>query len=109
MKLILAVIQDEDANKLVSTLMEEGYSATKLASTGGFLRAGNTTLMIGVPKDKTEDAIAVIRKVCKTRRQMTTPPSSVTGMSGVYVPYPVEVTVGGATVFVLDVDAFEKI
>lgn len=109
MKLIMAVIQDEDANKLVSTLLEEGYSATKLASTGGFLRAGNTTLMIGVPSDKTENAIAIIRKVCKTRRQMTTPPSSVTGMSGVYVPYPVEVTVGGATVFVLNVDAFEKI
>lgn len=109
MKLILAVIQDEDANKLVSTLMEEGYSATKLASTGGFLRAGNTTLMIGVPADKTEDAIAVIRRVCKTRRQMTAPPSTVTGMAGVYVPYPVEVTVGGATVFVLNVDSFEKL
>jgi uncharacterized protein YaaQ len=109
MKLILAVIQDEDANKLVSALMEKGYSATKLASTGGFLRAGNTTLMVGVDNDKVEDAIEVIRTACKTRKQMATPPSTVAGMSGVYVPYPVEVTVGGATVFVLDVEAFEKI
>ena len=48
MKLIIAIVQDEDSSRLVSNLMNEGYSVTKLATTGGFLRAGNTTLLIGV-------------------------------------------------------------
>ena len=54
MKLIIAIVQDEDANRLVSSLMEAGFGATKLATTGGFLRAGNTTLLIGVEDERLE-------------------------------------------------------
>lgn len=109
MKLIVAIVQDEDAGRLVSSLMSDGYGVTKLATTGGFLRAGNTTLLVGVSDDKLQGAMAVIEKICKSRKQIATSPSPVAGSSGMYVPYPVEVIVGGATVFVLDVEQFKKV
>ena len=109
MKLIIAIVQDEDAGRLVSSLMNEGYSVTKLATTGGFLRAGNTTLLLGVDDDKFAGAMAVIEKVCKSRKQIATSPSPVAGATGVYVPYPIEVMVGGATFFVLNVEQFVKL
>lgn len=109
MKLIIAIVQDEDAGRLVSALMSDGYGVTKLATTGGFLRAGNTTLLVGVSDDKLNGAMAVIEKICKSRKQIATSPSPVAGSSGMYVPYPVEVIVGGATVFVMDVEQFKKV
>ena len=109
MKLIIAIVQDEDASRLVSKLMTEGYGVTKLATTGGFLRAGNTTLLVGVDDDKFDGAMAVIEKICKSRKQIATAPTSMTGVNGVYSPYPIEVMVGGATVFVLSVDQFIKL
>lgn len=109
MKLIIAVVQDEDSQKLISQLMKAGYGVTKLATTGGFLRSGNTTLLIGVDNEKLESAMKVIEKVCKSRKQVATSPSPMAGATGMYVPYPVEVTVGGATVFVVDVEEFRKL
>ena len=109
MKLVIAIVQDEDAGRLVSALMSEGYGVTKLATTGGFLRAGNTTLLVGVADDKLNGAMAIIEKICKSRKQIATSPSPVAGSSGMYVPYPVEVMVGGATVFVMDVEQFKKV
>lgn len=109
MKLIVAIVQDEDASRLISQLMNDGFGVTKLATTGGFLRAGNTTLLVGVEDEKFNDAMAVIEKICKSRKQIATSPTSMTGMSGVYSPYPIEVMVGGATVFVLTVDQFIKL
>lgn len=110
MKLIIAIVQDEDSNRLVSALMEEGFGVTKLATTGGFLRAGNTTLMIGVEDEKVPSAMGVIEKICKSRRQMTAATSSMMGSAGgAYSHYPIEVTVGGATVFVLSVEQFIKL
>ena len=108
MKLIIAIVQDEDASRLINTLMNEGYSVTKLATTGGFLRAGNTTLLLGGEDDRVKGALDVIERVCKSRKQIATSPSPVAGTSGVYAPYPIEVVVGGATVFVLDVEQFVK-
>ena len=86
MKLIIAIVQDEDASRLVSNLMNEGYGVTKLATTGGFLRAGNTTLLVGVDDDKFDGAMSVIEKVCKSRKQMATSPSPVAGTTGVEIP-----------------------
>ena len=109
MKLIIAIVQDEDASRLISSLMNEGYSATKLATTGGFLRSGNTTLLLGVDDNKFDGAMAVIEKVCKSRKQIATSPSPMAGSTGVYAPYPIEVMVGGTTIFVLNVEQFTKI
>lgn len=109
MKLIIAVVQDEDSQRLISKLMKSGYGVTKLATTGGFLRSGNTTLLIGVDNERLEDAMGIIENVCKSRKQVATSPSPMAGATGMYVPYPVEVTVGGATVFVVNVEEFKKI
>ena len=109
MKLIIAIVQDEDASRLINSLMSDGYRVTKLATTGGFLRSGNTTLLVGVEDDKLKNAMSIIEKVCKSRKQIATSPAPISGTTGVYVPYPIEVTVGGATIFVLDVEQFHKI
>ena len=109
MKLIIAIIQDEDATRLVSALMNDGYGVTKLATTGGFLRAGNTTLLIGVADDRLDACLSVVEKTCRSRKQMTASPISAGGgIGGMYGHMPIEVTVGGATVFVLDVEQFHK-
>ena len=108
MKLIIAIVQDEDASRLINTFMNEGISVTKLATTGGFLRSGNTTLLIGVDEDKTAQVLGIIERACKSRKQTASSVPPMSGAAGVYVPYPVEVTVGSATVFVLDVEQFVK-
>ena len=109
MKLIIAIVQDEDSNRLVNQLMNEGLGVTKLATTGGFLRAGNTTLLIGVEEDRYQHAMEIIEQVCKSRKQIAPAPTSMVGMPSSYTPYPIEVVVGGATVFVLTVDQFVKL
>lgn len=111
MKLIIAIVQDEDASRLVNQLMKNGYGVTKLATTGGFLRAGNTTLLIGVDDEKLHSVMEIIEQVCKSRKQITAAPSSMGSMGGMpgAASYPVEVTVGGATVFVMSVDQFVKL
>ena len=111
MKLIIAIVQDEDASRLVNQLMKNGHGVTKLATTGGFLRAGNTTLLIGVDDEKMHTVMSIIEDVCKSRKQMTSAPSTMGSMGGMpgVASYPVEVTVGGATVFVLSVDQFVKL
>ena len=108
MKLIIAIVQDEDSQKFVGEMMKNNFSVTKLATTGGFLRIGNTTMMIGVDESRVDEALAIIERVCKSRKQVVTSPSPMAGTTGVYIPYPVEVTVGGATVFVLAVEQFLK-
>ncbi len=108
-KLIVAVIQDKDSMRLMEALVEKGYRSTKLASTGGFLREGNTTLLIGVEDRQIDEVVGIIKKTCRSREQLVTPISPVGGPTDLYVPYPVEVVVGGATIFVLDVDRFEKV
>ena len=109
MKLMIAIVQDEDASRLVNQLMKNGHGVTKLATTGGFLRAGNTTLLVGVEDDRFDVAMGIIEKICKSRKQIAPSPSSMVGMPGSYTPYPIEVVVGGATIFVLTVDQFVKL
>jgi len=107
MKLVIAVVQDKDSNRLSNALVSEGFRATKLASTGGFLRAGNTTFMIGIEDERVQDVMQVIRNNCKVRDQLVTPVSPMSGSTDSYMPFPVEVQVGGAAVFVLPVERFE--
>ncbi len=108
MKLIIAVIQDKDSNRLSNALVENNFQATKLASTGGFLKAGNTTFLIGVKDEEVEDVLGIIQGNCKAREQLVAPVSPMGGNADSYVPYPVEVQVGGATVFIMPVEQFEK-
>ena len=109
MKLIIAIVQDEDSSRLIGQLMNDGFGVTKLATTGGFLRAGNTTLLVGVEDDRFQEAMDLIEKVCKSRKQIAPSPASMVGMPGSYTPYPIEVVVGGATIFVLNVESFYQV
>lgn len=109
MKLIVAIIQDEDSQKLVDRLTDENVSSTKLPSSGGFLREGNTTLLIGIEKEKVDFVIDIIRQECKSRTKVTATPMTTSWVSSIYIPQAIEVPVGGATIFVLDVAEFIKL
>lgn len=106
MKLVIAVVQDKDSPRLAQNLVKTGIRATKLASTGGFLHAGNTTFLIGTPEERMDEVLDVIQASCKSREQVVTPMSPMGSQLESYVPYPVSVQVGGATVFVLDIEQF---
>ncbi len=106
MKLILAVVEDDDAARLMDALIENDLSATKLASTGGFLLRGNTTLLIGVNDDRVPRVLEIVRETCLRRKKLLPQASSEIPTS---MSLPIEVESGGATVFVLDVDQFHKI
>jgi len=108
MKLIVAIVQDQDAQNVINELTEKEFRVTKLASTGGFLKAGNTTLLSGVENQQVDEVIEIIERNCKTR-EITTSLLTVTMPGDTYIPYPLEVKVGGATVFVLDVEQHIKI
>lgn len=107
MKLIIAIVQDEDAGEVISHLNEAKFQVTRLSTKGGFLRAGNTTIITGVEKEKLDEALKIIEENSKARTQYATLPSSIGAMHG-FILAPIEVKVGGATVFVLDVEQFHK-
>ncbi|HOI47190.1 MAG TPA: cyclic-di-AMP receptor [Bacilli bacterium] len=107
MKLILAIVANEDASKVMSNLIKERFFVTKLATTGGFLMAGNTTLLIGTDSESVNKAIEVIGTYSKTRKKLV--PNSIPNEFGMFASYPIEVKVGGATIFVIDVERFEKL
>ncbi len=97
MKLIIAVItQNEDANNVIDGLLEAEFRATRLASTGGFLRRGNTTVMIGVEDTQVDTVIDIIRRRTRGRAQ-----------SGDGGGAPVQTA--AATVFVLDLEGYERL
>lgn len=111
-KLMFAIIRDKDANEAVDALNKARIGVTKLASTGGFLRDGNTTLMIGAEDDRVETVMKILRDNCAKRTQMelVAPPCSTGGVPAFAIGCaPIQVEVGGATVFVLDVEQFKKL
>lgn len=108
MKLLIAIVQDNDVNLLMDDLVEKEFSVTKLATTGGFLKEGNTTLLMGVDEDRVKDCLDIIESNCKKRK--TTTSIINTNLQGpMFQSFPVEIEVGGATVFILDVDQFIKL
>jgi len=107
-KLILSIVHSDDADQLTLALREHGFRSTKISTTGGFLREGNATILIGTEEDKVSEALAVIRQNCHTRTEYVNPLPPVMEPGELYMPNPVEVQVGGATIFVLDVARFEK-
>ncbi|WP_207695375.1 hypothetical protein DOK67_0001782 [Enterococcus sp. DIV0212c] len=108
MKIILAIVQDKDSNRLANELIDANIRATKLSSTGGFLKAGNSTFIIGIDDDRVDEALELIKKTCQSRKQYVSTPVTLDITMDGQVPYPVEVEVGGATVFVLPVEGFHQ-
>lgn len=108
MKLVFAVVQDYDANQLLKAITDAGFRATRIASTGGFLRVGNTTLMVGVQDYEVRKVLRLIDNNCRQRTE-TVQPEIIGDVHDWYPAELVDVVVGGATVFVLDVERFERI
>ena len=107
MKLILAIVSNDDASSVTASLTKENFSVTRLATTGGFLRAGNTTIIVGTDDDKVEACIEIIGNESKRRTEIV--PSTASYDIGRYASFPVEVQIGGATIFVMDVEQFHKL
>ncbi len=110
MKLIYIIVSSDDDDRVMEQLNKNGFSGTKMATTGGFLRSGNTTLIVGTEKEKVSTVIDIVKKECGPRQRITadTPPTAGSVNSG-YIAYPVTVDVGGATIFVVDVEQYIKI
>lgn len=109
MKLIFAIVQDEDADNLTDALIADGYRITRIGSTGSFLRMGNTSLMLGVEDQQVPQVIAIIRRICRRRKQMAVPYSPALEPGLLYMPENFEVEVGGAVIFVHPVVRFERL
>ena len=109
MKLVVAIVQGEDAGQTEQALSEADISVTKLASSGGFLQQGNVTLLIGIEDERVEQVLELVRTNCRERNRYLTPMPPMVEPGEVFMPFPVEVQVGGATIFVLDVEQFERL
>lgn len=107
MKLVFAIVSNDDATLLIQALVESKYSVTKLSTTGGFLKSGNTTLLIGTEEKEVDKVISIIKSYSKQRVQPMPVISS--KEFGMITSQFIDVQVGGATIFVLDVDRYEKV
>ncbi len=110
MKIIYAIVGSDDGNRVTDVLTDHHFSVTRLATTGGFLKKGNSTLMIGTEEEQVDHAIELIRDTCGKRQKITCdiPAPNIGSISAGYVMMPVSVELGGATIFVTDVERFEK-
>ena len=107
MKLVMSIVHSDDAGRLVEALTELGFRATTISTTGGFLRQGNATIFVGTEDENVPQVLDLVRQNCHSRRQIVNPLPPVMEPGEMYMTTPVDVQVGGATVFVLDVVQFE--
>jgi len=96
MKLIQAIVHNDDADAVIHALLAQGFRATRMASTGGFLRAGNTTIVSGVEEGQVDEVLNIVKQNVKSR--LYTPAW----------PQAKEVEVHGAIVFVINVERLER-
>ena len=109
MKLVVAIVHGEDAGALVDALLEHDHRATRLHSSGGFLKQSNATIIVGVEDDQVDEVLEIVRATCTARTQVVNPMPPTMEPGEFFMPYPLEVEVGGATVFVLPVERFERL
>jgi len=109
MKLVVAIVHNEDAGALVDALLDKEFRATRLHSAGGFLKQSNATIMLGVEEAEVDEVMGIIRENCTSRTQTVNPMPPIMEPGEFFMPYPLEVEVGGATVFVVPVERFEKL
>jgi uncharacterized protein YaaQ len=108
-KLVVSIVHNEDAGALVDGLLEREYRATRLHSSGGFLKQSNATIIVGVEDGKVDEVLEIVRENCTSRTQIVNPMPPIMEPGEFFMPYPLEVEVGGATVFVLPVERFERL
>ena len=107
-RLLVMIVSDSDADRLMRQLVEKGYPATKVGSTGGFLRRGNATIFSGIEADAVDAVIEVVKEECRARTEYVPVQTLPFFGEGAYVAEQLQVRVGGAIVFVLPVERFEK-
>ncbi|EFR30796.1 cyclic-di-AMP receptor [Eremococcus coleocola] len=108
MKLIIAIVQDQDESILGSAFREANVRATKLSTTGGFLKSGNTTFLVGTEDDKVKHVLSIIEDNCRQREQYVATPANYDINLDMTASFPVKVDVGGAIVFVMPIDEFHR-
>ncbi len=109
MKLIIAIAHERDKHKLGDALLQNGLTFTKLGSTGGFLRQGNVTILVGVEDGDTARVMDIIKSACRSSEGFVNLPSQSGAPNlGTFDPHPLRVEAGGAVAFVLQVDSFER-
>lgn len=104
MKLVVSIIHSDDVDQLTLALRQSGFSSTKISTTGGFLREGNATILVGAEEEDIQTVLGIIKHNCHTRTQYVNPLPPVMEPGELYMPNPVEVQVGGAVIFVLDIE-----
>ena len=110
MKMIYAIVRNDNEDDVVTQLTQHHYSVTRLSTTGGFLRKGNTTLMIGADDEKVDEVISLIKQECGQHQKLTVNMPYISGTSMInYATMHMHVEVGGATIFVVNVERYEKI
>lgn len=109
MKLIYAIIRNDNEDDVIQALMQDHFVVTRLSTTGGFLKKGNTTLMIAVEDGDVDRCIDVIKAQCGRRQEITVNMSYLSGSSLMnYTTMPMNVEIGGATIMVVPLERFEK-
>ena len=103
-KLVVSIVHSDDTDQLTAALREGGFSSTKISTTGGFLREGNATILVGTEEENIPRVLEIIKANCHTRTQYVNPLPPVMEPGELYMPNPVEVQVGGAVIFVVDVE-----
>lgn len=106
MKLVIAIVQDKDSALLANALVENNIRSTKLASSGGFLRSGNTTFLIGIQEEELDKVLKVIDDNCSKRDEIIMQQPLMNVSIDNIISQPLNVVVGGATVFVLPIEKF---
>ena len=109
MKLVIAVVHSDDAAACSDAISDAGLVVTRFMTSGGFLQKGNATLLIGVEDRRVREVIDLLRAKARSRSEYLNPTPPVAEPAELFTPFPVEVQVGGATVFVVDVERFEKL
>jgi uncharacterized protein YaaQ len=109
MQLVVAIVHSDDAPGLLDALTKRSYRATRINTAGGFLKESNATILLGVQEEQVDDLLVTIQNNCQTRSQYINPLPPVMEPGEFYMPYPVEVQIGGATVFVLEIDSFGRL
>ena len=107
MKLLFAFVQNEDVKSLTRALIKCDIRVTRISSSGGFLSSGNSTLMIGVDENQLQETLDIIKKYSH-KRGTAMAAQTVSSIQGIAAPMPISVTIGGATVFVVDVEDFHQ-
>lgn len=107
MKLLIAIINSDDSYSVTNEIAKAGFYSTKLSTSGGFLKTGNMTLLMGVEDDRVDELLEILRQNCSKREEMT-PIIPTYATAEMINAIPVKITVGGATVFVIDVEQFHK-